>query len=557
MMRFRWQILIAAAGVILVVLLILVLRGGGAPASTVTRAPLGGDYKEGIVGALQRLNPVLDVRNPSDHDIDRLIFSGLVKFDSTGLPVPDLAQGWVVSDGGKTYTVVIRPDAVWQDGYPVTAKDVVYTFGLIQQDGYPGSKELADLWRPIKVTALSAKLVRFELAEPYAPFLDYLAMGLLPEHLLTGVDVKKLDTMTFNLKPVGTGPFKVETLIVDGDAIKGVTLVPFSGYYGSKAHLEKIDFLYYPTQDAAFAALQSGAVMGLGGLTPEELQTVLTGSKWNVYTAQLPQYSLVLLNLKNDDVPFFQDRGIRQALLLALDRQRIIDSVLSGQAVQAVGPILRGSWAADPNLHPVPFDPEEASRLLDVAGWTIPAGATPGTDAFVRTKKDATFSFTLLYPEGQPQEAVAAAIQAEWAKVGVKASLKAANMGSLLDDNLTPRTYQAALVEFGQAPYPDPDPYPFWNQTQSPDGQNYSQLDDRAISELLEEARTEVNFDLRAKYYLTFQYRFAYQEPALFLWHPVYSYAVDARIRGVPLGPLYDTSDRLGLANNWYYSESK
>jgi peptide/nickel transport system substrate-binding protein len=265
----------------------------------------------------------------------------------------------------------------------------------------------------------------------------------------------------------------------------------------------------------------------------------------------------VLLNLHNDDVPFFQDRGIRQALLLAIDRQRIIDSVLSGQAIQAVGPILRGSWAADPSLQPVPFDPEEASRLLDAAGWVIPAGATQGTDAFVRTKKDAALSFTLLYAEGQPQEAIAAAIQAQWAKVGVKATLKPANMRSLLDDNLTPRTYQAALVDFGQASFPDPDPYPFWNQTQSPDGQNYSQLDDRAISELLEEARTEMNWDNRARLYLTFQYRFAYQVPALFLWHPVYSYAVDARIRGIPLGPLYDEADRLVSANDWYYSESK
>jgi peptide/nickel transport system substrate-binding protein len=73
----------------------------------------------------------------------------------------------------------------------------------------------------------------------------------------------------------------------------------------------------------------------------------------------------------------------------------------------------------------------------------------------------------------------------------------------------------------------------------------------------LEEARTRVDFDERAHLYLTFQYRFAYQTPALFLWHPVYSYAVDARIRGIPLGPLYDSSDRLVSANDWYFSEPK
>jgi peptide/nickel transport system substrate-binding protein len=558
MMRFRWQILIAGVGVVLVVLLILVLRGTGGPSGSATpKSPSGGEYKEAIVGALQRLNPVLDVRNSADRDVDRLIFSGLVRFDSAGTPVPDLAQGWVVSNEGKTYTVVIRPDAVWQDGYPVTSKDVAYTFGLIQDQAYPGSTDLAALWRTVKIQELTAKTVQFTLPEPYAPFPDFLTTGLLPEHLLSGVDVSKLDGMTFNLKPVGTGPFKVDSLILSGNTIAGVALVPFAGYYGGKPHLDKVDFLYYPTQTDAFAALKSGAVMGLGGLTPEELNTVLQGTNWNVYTAQLPQSSLVLLNLKNDDVPFFQDREVRQALLMALDRQQIIDSVLSGQAIEAVGPILRDSWAADPNLAPTPFDSEEASRLMDDAGWVIPAGATPGTDAFVRKNKDALLAFTLLYPEGQPQEAVAAALQAQWAKVGVKVTPKPANIRSLLDDNLTPRTYQAALIDIDLAPYADPDPYPFWNQTQTPNGQNYSQLDDRAISELLEEARTTMSQADRAKLYLTFQYRFAYQTPALFLWHPVYSYAVDARISAIPLGPIYDVSDRLALANEWFYSSAK
>ena len=428
MMRFRWQILIAAAGVVLVVLLILVLRGSGAPAATVTtRAPPVASIRKPSWGRLQRLNPVLDVRNPPDHDVDRLIFSGLVQFDSTGRPIPDLAQGWVVSDGGKTYTVAIRPDAVWQDGYPVTAKDVVFTFGLIQEDGYPGPADLAALWRTVKVQALSAKLVQFALPEPYAPFLDYLATGLLPEHLLSGVDVKKLDTMTFNLKPVGSGPFKVDTLIRQrrhhrrGDA--GSDLPDITAR--NRIWIRSI-FSTIPPRTDAFAALQSGAVMGFGGLTPEELNTVLTGVRTGTCIPRaFPKSSLIFLNLKNDDVPFFQDRKSGRRCCMAIDRQQIIDSVLSGQAIQAVGPILRGSWAADPNLQPVPFNPEEASRLLDAAGWVIPAGATPGTDAFVRTKKDATLSFTLLYAEGQPQEAVARAIQGQWAKVGVKATLKA------------------------------------------------------------------------------------------------------------------------------------
>jgi peptide/nickel transport system substrate-binding protein len=551
MKRFRWQILIAAAGVILVLLLILALRGTNTPILPDAPETHGGEYTEALIGGMQRLNPVLDVRNPPDRDVGRLVFSGLLRFDSTGVPVPDLAEGWVI-ENGTAYYFRIRKDAFWHDGEPVTAQDVVYTFGLIQDNNYPGRKDLAELWRSVKVEALSAKEVRFTLSEPYAPFLDYLTTGLLPSHILVGVGVKELDSLPFNLKPIGSGPFMVETVIVEGEKILGVTLRPFEKYYGTKPGMEKVDLLYYPTRAAAFEALQSGEVMGLGGLTAGELQTALTGSTWNIYTARLPQAAVVLLNLQNADVEFLGQRDVRRALLLAIDRQQIIDSVLAGQAVQAAGPILPGTWAEDPDLLPLAYNPDEAARLLDAAGWTIPAGATPGTEAYIRSNEEAALQFTLVYAEDPRQEAIAAALQAQWAKVGVRVLLKAANMRSLLDDNLAPRTYQAALVDLDLAPYPDPDPYPFWHQTQSPDGQNYSQLDDRAISELLESARTEMDREERARLYRTFQYRFVYQLPALFLWHPVYNYAVDARIAGVTFGPLFDPSDRLASICDWY-----
>ena len=98
---------------------------------------------------------------------------------------------------GLTYDFRIRNDAFWHDGEPVTAQDVVYTYGLIQDADYPGRKDLAELWRSVKVKALSAKEVRFTLSEPYAPFLDYLTTGLLPFHVLSGTGVKELDTLPF------------------------------------------------------------------------------------------------------------------------------------------------------------------------------------------------------------------------------------------------------------------------------------------------------------------------------------------------------------------------
>ena len=263
--RFRWQILVVVLGAALIALLLMVLKPAGQrPVSSDPIPVRGGEYSEAMVGALQRLNPVLDFRNPVDRDVDRLIFSGLIRFDSDGSILPDLADGWSIADEGRTYTLLLRKDALWHDGQPVTSKDVLYTYGLLQSDQYSGPADLASMWRSIKVEAIDDKTVRFTLPEAYAPFLDFLSTGLLPDHLLQGVNFRLLDQNTFNLQPVGTGPFRFESLILNGDQIAGVTLVPFARHYAGVPYLERVRFLYFPSEETAWNALELGAVMGLG-----------------------------------------------------------------------------------------------------------------------------------------------------------------------------------------------------------------------------------------------------------------------------------------------------
>jgi peptide/nickel transport system substrate-binding protein len=158
----------------------------------------------------------------------------------------------------------------------------------------------------------------------------------------------------------------------------------------------------------------------------------------------------------------------------------------------------------------------------------------------------------LVHPQDELHTRTAMLLQQMWAEVGAKVSLQPATPASLVTDYLTPRNYQAALAELDLSRFPDPDPYPFWHQTQASSGQNYAQLDDRSISEVLEIARTDTNPANRAKLYRTFQYRFDYQVPAVLLWFPTYSYALDARLSGVMVGPLVDPSDRLISLPAWY-----
>jgi len=163
-------------------------------------------------------------------------------------------------------------------------------------------------------------------------------------------------------------------------------------------------------------------------------------------------------------------------------------------------------------------------------------------------------SFELLHPDTPEHTAIAEAIRRDWGKLGVDVQLKAVPYDELISDYLETRDYQAALVDLNMTRSPDPDPYPFWDQAQISDGQNYSNWNDRQASEFLERARITSDLAERTKAYRNFQVRFTTEMPALPLFYPVYSYGVDEQVQGVGMGPLYDISDRLNTIAAWYLS---
>jgi peptide/nickel transport system substrate-binding protein len=149
-------------------------------------------------------------------------------------------------------------------------------------------------------------------------------------------------------------------------------------------------------------------------------------------------------------------------------------------------------------------------------------------------------------------------IRDDWAVLGVGVTLQAVPYDELISDYLDTRLYQSALVDLSLARTPDPDPYPFWHQTQATGGQNYSLWNDRQASEYLEQARIIADPEERGRLYRNFQVRFASELPALPLFYPMYTYAVDAEIQGVRVGPLFDFSDRFANVTEWYlFAERK
>jgi peptide/nickel transport system substrate-binding protein len=287
--------------------------------------------------------------------------------------------------------------------------------------------------------------------------------------------------------------------------------------------------------------------MGIGKVTPAILPEVLKDPGLNLYSGRLPQLTLIFLNLDGRQATFLQEADVRRALLMGIDRQWIVDKMLDGQAIIADGPVFPGTWAYYDGIKRVDYDPEGAIAILKKAGYTIPAEG-----GNVRAKEGTLLEFELLYPDDQAHADMAEVIQQDWARLGVSVILKAVSYEALVEDHLTLREYQAALVDLNLTASHDPDPYPFWHQTQVTGGQNYSNWEDHQASEYLEQARISIDTGERARLYRNFQVRFDQELPALPLYFPVYTYAVSTDVQEVRMGALFDPSERFTTLASWF-----
>ena len=424
---------------------------------------------------------------------------------------------------------------------------------MLKNPDLPIPGDLRAFWEQIEVEAFDEYTLQFRLLEPFAPFLDYLSFGILPAHLLEGIPPAELLNHPFNKAPVGSGPYQFERLLVENGVITGVALSAFDDYYEGRPFIDQIVFRYFPTSADAFMAYQQGEIQGVASIEPDVLPQALKEPNLDMYTGRLPQLCLILLNLDSAEAPYFGDASFRRALLMGLNRQWMVDRILDSQATLADGPIFPNTWAYYEDIPRIEYNPEEALEAIKAAGYTIPAEGGE-----VRSNEDGEFlSFSLVHPPDEPYPSLAQAIQKNWAALGIEVELEAVPYQELIENHLEPRSYDAALIDLDLFRSPDPDPYPFWHQTQTTGGQNYAMWDDRQASEYLEQARILVDPIERTRLYRNFQVRFVNEMPALPLFYPMYTYGVDAEIQNVQIGPIFDTPDRFATVTEWFlFSES-
>ena len=302
-------------------------------------ADFGGNYQEGIIGQQPRfLNPILAQTNDTDRDLVRIIFSSLLKYDDQGNLVSDLAESYEIKDNGLAYEFFLRKDVKWHEKEPLTADDVVFTVKTIQNPEYKSPLKIN--WSGVEVEKVDDYTVRFTLKNTFAPFLHNMTVGILPKHLWAGISAQNFPLAEYNLKPVGSGPYKFKELKKDkSGAVQFIELEKNKNFYLKKPYINNLIFRFYQSEAAAVQALNKRQVDGLNFISTAQKSKIIRRDI-NVYQISLPRYYGVFFN-QTQSKPL-SDKTVRLALAYATDKKEIVERVLGGNGLSVDSPLLPG-----------------------------------------------------------------------------------------------------------------------------------------------------------------------------------------------------------------------
>ena len=500
----------------------------------------GGTAVEALVGQATVLNPLFE-SNESTRDVNSLIYQGLTAVDSQQNVVGVLARDWAVSPDHLSYTVNLRDGVRWGDGEPFVADDVLFTFHVLQDLEYqqPG----AEIWRQIGVAAGGPGQVVFTLRAPDASFPLSLRVGIIPQHLFRAMAPEQIASSPYSaVRAVGTGPFKVGSI-----SPLAITL-DRNPYAVPQPYLDHVVLRTYPATDpqSAIRAVLTGAADLVGGIQPQEVDTLRGRNDLTVQEVRMFTNSFVTFNPEGDGKQFFSDPKVRLALVQAIDRQKIVNEVLSGRADADPNPIPTADWAysaAAANLHP--YDPVAAAKALDTAGWTV------GTGSKLRVNKNLSFKVTLVTANSYPNQQIAEAVSRQLGDLGVEVDVKALPASQLLQDYVLTHKYQMALISIDVGP--DPDQYSLWHSGVDPASLNFAYSRGWGlIDQDLEAGRAAVDPPSRLAAYIDFQMLMADTAPAIFIYASRYQYAVSQRVHGVHTNKAIAPYDRFQYVTDWY-----
>lgn len=585
--------------------------------STLIEGVVMGVDNNGSVQRLTKVNPIIPSNVQIERDLSELIYEPLIRYeydqtntDKWNVKIEEvLAENVIKIREGADYQFNLRRNVLWHDGKQFTADDVIKTFDIVSQiedrnEAYIRAiKQLR--WERIdefsvRVCTKGANNInncnQTRDNPILANFLELISIKIIPSHKSLDINSQNIDSTTPELfrAPVGTGKYKfyrVDTQsvkVVRNDKYYGEKLVlKEDGLDASKAanyntvkispKIQSIEFKFFRNLQDAIKGLQNGTVHTLATISTESKQTLVDYPQ--ITTELSPvlvnQFWSMYFNLRKDPngktlgADFFQDQKVRAAISFAINREDLVSNALQGIGQEAKGPIPSVSEFYDPNAQWKTYNPDQARKLLDEAGWTIKNGSTYRTNSEGRE-----MSFSLYYVNSYDRVNVAKFIERDLELVGIKAiinrreqpgqdtSADAPDGWGLQDINnqfLSPRLFDAIL--YGMNTFIDPDRYELFHSSQEKTGLNISGYVGSAptvrpkpaserkegesslitlpkVDALLDETRRldpDTEKDKRKSNYNSIQELIAEDVPEVFLYHPQFLYYVNARVQNVDL----------------------
>lgn len=444
------------------------------------QASSAGECVLGVTQEAVNFNPLLYVNTGVETSVEFIVFDALWKIDPDGKFLPNLAaeiptkENGGISDDGLTWTIKLRKDVKWHDGKPFTAADVIFTLeSLLNPKITVRSRNGQD--HVASHEAVDDHTVRIKLKEHYAPYLvSWQKTSIIPKHILQGID---MNTAPFNTSPVGTGPFKFKNRV----AGSYIAFTPNHDYHGDKPKLNSLIQKYVPDQQTLYAQFQTHEVdiYDIQGIPPllYERAKRLPGSK--VVLSAQPFIEFIYFNCGK---PQFQDKRVRKALYMAVDKKGWIDAVYYGVPIPTLSYLPPNHWAYNKNLVDPGYHPDKAAALLDEAGWKV------GSDG-VRAKDGVRLAFTMSTTAGnKAREQAEQLVQQNFKKINVEMTIKNMPASVVWGDYTIKSQYDTLMVGWDALLYPDPDYGDRIRSNAIPakggNGSNYVQYQNPEIDEL-------------------------------------------------------------------------
>jgi peptide/nickel transport system substrate-binding protein len=465
--------------------------------------------------------------------VTQLIFAGLMRLDPQLRPVPDLAESWTTSPDELTWTFKLRSGARWHDGTTLTSEDIFFTYRAllegplpVEQSGPAGIAVVAQADMQQVVEELETPdpyTVRLKLRRRFSPLLVDLTMPILPRHLLRDVPAPELWQREIT---VGAGPFRLRERPAPGTII----LDAFPQYYRGRPDLDQVVFLVAADEGEVVQALLDGNL-----LLAEVSATAAAklSEEEDLKIASYPDLTFYYVGFNVRPGRPLAEKALRQAWAYAVDKTKLIQATLGGDAEPVWSAVPPYSWASDETIPRPTRDLRKARELLEAAGWK-------GLDKEgIRSRDGQRLSVALLVRRDAPERiAVARALAAQLREVGIEVLVTPADFGSAMAAaRRPPFDFDAMLM--GWTMGEDPDDYYLFHSSQiptaeQPSGYNYVGFRSDEFDRLSVEARAATDWRRRAELYRQIQHIIAAEQPYYFLWAERTHVAAHHRLIGLP-----------------------